>query len=307
MKLPFHFMSAAGWAKTPAQVQTLAEVPYLTHIVAGSFTPEAREGNTGGTNFAVAPDGTSVNSLGLPNKGAQWLHKHGPEMAEIAHAAGKEFVLSIAGFSPRDYGTLALVAAECGADHVEVNVGCPNVRDGDGHQEIIAYNFLLLEKTLDAVREAARVSLWLKVSPYANPTDRIRLAEMLKRRPVETLVAANTFPQVSMYGEGEKPLLHVADNYAGMAGTSLKWINLSQCRHYHKLLPGLPVIGVGGVGDGTDVTNYLNVGCSGVQIGTTFFKSEDPAVFEHIVWGLPERILPFGEEALHTEKHRAPP
>lgn len=298
MKLPFHFMSSAGWAKTPEQVAELAKVPYLTHIVIGSFTLKARDGNNGGTNFDTTADGTSVNSLGLPNKGAQWLRKHGPEMVRIAHEAGKEIVLSIAGFSPREYGELALITKEIGVDHVEANVGCPNALDDGQRHEIIAYNFDSLAKTLDSIRESATVSLWLKVSPYANPLDRVRLVELLKQRPVEALVAANTFPNTSIYTDDDppKPLLHVADNYAGLAGTALKWINLSQCRHYGELLPEVPVIGVGGIETGTDVMHYLHVKCKGVQVGTHFFRNEDPGVFEQIVWGLPESILPVGTE-----------
>ena len=79
-----------------------------------------------------------------------------------------------------------------------------------------------------------------------------------------------------------------------MAGTAIKWINLSQCRNYAELLPDIPRIGVGGIKTGGDVYDYLtHASCSGVQVGTTFFKDEDPMIFRYIVEGLPESILPY--------------
>lgn len=282
----FWLMPAAGWAKTVDHVKRLAEVPVITHIVAGSFTVVKREGNTGGTNFYVADDGTSTNSLGIPNGGIPYLTNRGEEMVRVAHDASKEFVLSIAGFSPNEYGLLAQAGIDIGADVVEVNAGCPNVWSGGEQKDIVSFSPPLLTSVIEAVELTlpADKPWWLKISPTANPKDRERITAVLLKARCSALVATNTFPNVSLYLDDDKPALDVANNYGGMAGTALKPIALSNCRHYHELLPNLPIIGVGGVATGRDILDYRRVAnCRGVQVGTAFFQNENLRVFQEML------------------------
>src|SRR3989344_4190402 len=147
-KLPFDYMNAAGWAKTVEQVELLAKVPLLSHIVVGSFTERPRDGNAGGTNFDVRGDGTSVNSLGLPNKGLPYLQENVGRMRDIADKNGKFLVVSIAGAdSIEEYPALARAVAQS-AHVVEINAGCPNVYKGSEQKEIISYNLDLLRQVL---------------------------------------------------------------------------------------------------------------------------------------------------------------
>jgi len=283
-----NLMNAAGWAKTVDHVRKLAKVPTITHIVMGSFTVEPRDGNTGGTNFDVGPDGTAVNSLGLPNGGIPYLERHGSEMVTIAQDAGKAPVISIAGFAPSEFGILAKLVEQLGAT-AELNVGCPNVHDKGSHKEIISYNHFDLERTLQVVcREQTPAShVWIKFSPYSNPLDHEKTVRIANKFAGHiTVVGCNTFPNVSMYHNSGRPYLDVADNYAGMSGTALKWINLSQCRRYvANLSPGIPVLGVGGIGTAQDVRDYRRIGCAGVQIGAAFFKNENFRIFEEATEG----------------------
>jgi dihydroorotate dehydrogenase len=281
-------MPAAGWCKTVDHVRKLARVPTITHIVMGSFTVEPRAGNNGGTNFDVLPDGTAVNSLGLPNGGLRYLKEHGDEMVKIARDAGKRPVISIAGFSPHEYWTLAKAVNELKV-LAELNIGCPNVHDGGHQKEIVSYDSPLLRKTLDAVFQAMPSNMvWVKPSPYANPTDRERFVEAVQRYEIDAIVGCNTFPNVSLYHDDGRPLLNVADNYAGMSGTALKPINLSQCRYYAQRLPGVQVIGAGGIASAKDLADYGRVGCVGGQIGAAFFHGENYRVFEEVAPALAE-------------------
>jgi dihydroorotate dehydrogenase (NAD+) catalytic subunit len=284
-------MNAAGWAKTIEHVCKLVKVPTLTHVVMGSFTVEPREGNTGGTNFDVAPDGTAVNSIGLRNDGLPYLKAHGAEMAEMVRRAGKTPVFSIAGFAPSEFGTLAEAVKDIGA-MPELNVGCPNVHDHGAQHEIISYNFWDLERTLQIVcREVSpHKTVWIKLSPYANPLDHEKAVRVLNKFAGHiVVVGCNTFPNVSMYHRNGRPYVDVANNYAGMSGTALKWINLSQCRRYvEKLDKRIPVLGVGGVSEAQDGIDYLRVGCRGVQIGAAFFHGENFRVFEQVAEGFTE-------------------
>ena len=279
----FDLMNADGWAKTTERVRQLTKVPTISHIVMGSFTVLPREGNTGGTNFQVAPEGTSVNSLGLPNGGLPYLEQHGEDMVQSVYAAEKIPVISIAGFSPKEYGVMAVKVHALKAI-AELNIGCPNVHDGGHQKEIISYDFALLKRTLECVFEATSGPVWVKPSPYANPADRERFVNLVKHfdGAIDGIVGCNTFPNVSMYHANARPYLDVANNYAGMAGTALKWINLSQCRFYAESLPDYEIIGAGGIRTPQDVLDYTFVGCSGGQIGTAFFENENFRVFEEV-------------------------
>ncbi len=286
------FMNAAGWAKTVGQARRLARVPTLTHIVLGSYTIQRREGNTGGTNFRVAPDGTAVNSLGLPNGGILYLEEHGRQMIEVIRDAGKIPVLSIAGFAPSEFGSLAEIASELGAIP-ELNVGCPNVHDAGKQKAIISYDWLDLQRTLEVVclETIPATPVWLKLSPYSNPTDLQKAANIANKfaNCVQAVVGCNTFPNVSLYHDNGRPLIDVADNYAGMSGAGMRHISLSQCRRYRELLhPSINVIRTGGIAEARDAKESLRVGCSGMQIGAAFFDNENFRVFEEVAEGLLE-------------------
>src|SRR3989344_4077186 len=136
--LPYALMPAAGHIKTVEQVRSIVKVPYLSHIVIGSFTVEPKVGNTGGTAFDVLPDGTSSNSLGLPNKGLPYLNDYLREMVHVVQVADKKIVVSIAGESPEEYTKLVRAIVETRAGIIEVNLGCPNVYSEEGKQKAIA-------------------------------------------------------------------------------------------------------------------------------------------------------------------------
>lgn len=281
-------MNAAGWAKTAAHVRELARVPTITHVVFGSITREAREGNTGGTNFRMFDDGTSVNSLGLPNHGIEYLREHGPEMVHIVHAADKIFVVSIAGFCPEEYGRLANVAFSIGADIVEVNAGCPNAFIGDASKKKVPLSFepQLMSETFGWLKRCVGKGkpFWLKVSPYSDPRGCDDLARMVSDHAwwLQAVVACNTFPDASAYIDA-KPAIDVADNFAGLAGTALRPIALGQCRKLRRVLPPtVAVIGVGGISAGMHLLEYQRIGCAGGQIGTAFFHGENFRLFEDV-------------------------
>jgi dihydroorotate dehydrogenase (fumarate) len=285
-ELPFQFMNAAGWAKTVEHVKILSRVPSLTHIVVGSFTIEPREGNTGGTNFYPLEDGTTINALGLPNGGVPYLKLHGREMSTIAHNAGKRLVVSGAWFAPKDVDILANVAFAMGADVFERNDGCPNVFDGGTQKEIPAFNLDLMTAANERVRAlAGEMSVWVKLSPYTNPRDREKVAELYRKSAVEALVTVNTIPNVRLRRPNGS-LCITAQNtkgLGGVAGTTIRPLALANAEHFCELLERhCCVIGVGGISEGVHVEAYRRAGCRGVQIASAFFAAEDPQTLQRI-------------------------
>ncbi|MDO8691281.1 MAG: dihydroorotate dehydrogenase, partial [Dehalococcoidia bacterium] len=124
LALEHPLMNAAGTCKSLDEVKQLSRAS-TSAIMVGSITLQERAGNSG--NVYVAGPRFSLNSLGMPNPGASYYEKHLPTMAALAHDAGKPLLVSVAGFTPPEYGELAAVAFDGGADAVELNLGCPNV------------------------------------------------------------------------------------------------------------------------------------------------------------------------------------
>jgi dihydroorotate dehydrogenase (fumarate) len=183
--------NAAGECKTLEEVRNLVESA-VQFIVVGSITVQHRDGNPGNTF-----NNHSLNSLGLPNLGAEYIRRVGKEMVKVAHNADKSIVLSIAGFSPEEYFKLANVAVECGFDGLEVNAGCPNIVDGGKRKEIISFDHCVLNYIVMGVLQIAKrgprvLDVWVKVSPMSNPADIPRTATLLALNKIDVVVLRKT-------------------------------------------------------------------------------------------------------------------
>lgn len=277
--------NAAGWAKQYMQVEALAKVPLLGGIVIGSFTLEPREGNTPGTNFAIDSTGTSVNSLGLPNKGVKELEEWLDDAVALAHRSGKRLIVSLAGENPNEFKEMVEIVGKHPVDEVELNFGCPNRYDDGKQAGIISYSVTPINAILQRVSpylvgKVVRV----KLSPYANPVEREMVASALNQQPIHRVVVCNTFPNYRPYGKFDKPLLDVSGGYGGMGGTALHNIAVLNADHFRKLLrPGIAVVGVGGICNGLTLQDFELVGCEEAQIGTAFMHAENFRIFQDVI------------------------
>lgn len=267
--------NAAGWCKSVAEVEALAKSA-AGFIIVGSITMNQRDGNPGNT-FNGDPVFT-LNALGLPNPGIEKFEEIGPEMARIAHEAGKPIIASIAGFIPEEFGELARRVEKIGFDGAEVNLGCPNVADDGKRKPIISYRPQLVRASLEAVfgRINAFKPNWfisVKVSPM--DPDRIEeIASVIAEFPVDAVVTQNTVPNCLDFNSDGTPVIQTPDKlgYAGGSGKQIFQQALGQVQQWRKVLPeGIAVWGVGGVQSGEDVERMLWAGASVVQIGTAYF------------------------------------
>lgn len=280
-RLPFFFMPSAGWIKTPKLVREIVAVPLITHVVMGSFTVQKRDPRGGGTDFDVLRDGAASNNLGLPNGGVPYLKTHGREMVRIAHDHGKEVIFSGAPFSPEDDDILATIAFAIGADSYESNRGCPNTE-----AEIISYDLEMMQNCNEAVAQAIGSDPWrVKISPYVNPRERERHANLIIKSTACGAVAANTIPSGRLRRDG-KPIITAngTNGLGGISGTAIKYLNLVNAEHFSELLAphGKNVIGAGGISDGDDLNDYILAGCAGGQVGAALFQHEEPGVLDRI-------------------------
>jgi len=148
-----------------------------------------------------------------------------------------------------------------------------------------------MRKTIKLVAEEIMKPwrIWIKLSPYANPVERERIARYIieARRHVliERVTLTNTFPNCVARDEKGKILITAKNTggRAGMAGTGLRPIALANAEHFRMLLPPeIGINGAGGISTGEDLAAYYRIGCAGAQIGSAFFWNENFRIFEQV-------------------------
>lgn len=240
-------------------------------VLIGSITREPREINPG-PNLQIEEYYT-LNSFGMPNRGMDYYQKILPSMVDVIHKAKKKAVLNIAGFQVSDYEKLAELSRL--VDLLELNLGCPNVKDKGSHQEIISFNPELIDQIIKAVQKVARTPLMVKVSPYSNPGQLEQVALILRQNKVAAVVTSNTFPNGVFTGTTIKG----AAGHAGISGKALMPIAIGQVSQFRRLLPrSIAVIGVGGVETKQDTRAYFEAGADMVQAATLIVRDGHSAI-----------------------------
>lgn len=258
-------------------------------ITLGSITWLPREGNSG----EVFWNGKeySLNSMGLPNRGEGFYRANLPEMVKWVHAAGKACFVSVAGFTVQEYADLSELAAISGADMVELNMSCPNVRD---EGRIGCFNPAYVADVLAAaVKRIGNSRISIKISPFSDPYARKEIADVIYGLNIKTVIASNTFPDAVGYSSsGHSLITSNPDGFSGMSGPSLKPMALGQIAHLRKTLrreDGFAIIGCGGIGTGQDVSDYLRAGADAVQLVTKFL-SDGSRIFNKILSDLIDKM-----------------
>ncbi len=285
VKLPHGpYMIGAGVCKTPATTEEWLKV---APVVSGSYTPQQRDGNPG---KVVWPDsleemlriGYGLNSYGMPNAGfaaaaTSFLQSQKTEQPLIVSVAGfsvDDYVLGV-----RTFGVVSNVTA------IELNFGCPNTQ-GE-HNTIVSFDpDTVWQIMLGIGRLELQKPIWVKLSPYSNPQDLQRMAEILNHcvgpQPL-AVVTCNTFPN-AFAGEG---LIDPNSGMAGLSGPVMKPIALGQVKQFRTHLDEqIDIIGVGGVTTGDDVVDLLEAGAQAVQITSLAHWAGDPRRFhQHLLIG----------------------
>lgn len=266
--------AACSVAKSPDDIQALAATD-IGVVTIGTITVEPRDGNPEPRWYAG--DGFALNSFGMPGGGIEYYREHLPELTTLIHESGKRASLSIGGFSVDEYVQLAAMAEATDVDFLELNLSCPNVQIDGKQKPIASFDPEYMASVIAAVEAVSTKPLLLKLSPYSNPADLARAAEVAARgQHVAAIVTSNTFAN-GFFSEDGNPV--VAVEFAGVSGRSLLPIALGQVRQFRKLLPeSIAVIGVGGIESASDAEQYFTAGATAVQAATLIVRDGHEAI-----------------------------
>jgi dihydroorotate dehydrogenase (NAD+) catalytic subunit len=221
----------------------------------------------------VQTDCGLLNAMGLPNPGISHFKE---EMKELKNTRVPTIV-SIYGYSPEEFATVAEAAAKMGADAIELNVSCPHIKKAGAE---IGCDPQLLTEIVKEVKKTVDKPVIAKLTP--NVANIGEIAEAAEKAGADAITAINTVKAMSIEIETGRPLL--ANKFGGLSGPAIKPIAVRSVYDVYSSV-NVPVIGCGGISNWQDAIEFMLAGASAIQIGTAIaFKGVN--VFSSVTKGI---------------------
>lgn len=233
----------------------------LGAIVVKGTTLEPREGNPT-PRIAETPAGV-LNSIGLQNPGIRgFIRDYLPPLMEV----GTPVIVNISGNTVEEYGMLAATIEETdGVSAIEVNVSCPNVKQG-GIQ--FGTSPHLAAAVTKAVRENTTKPVIIKLSP--NVTDITEMARAVADAGADAIALINTLMGMAIDVRTRRPVL--ANIFGGLSGPAIKPVALRMIFQVYRAV-SVPILGMGGISNSQDAIEFIMAGATAIAVGTANFTN----------------------------------
>jgi len=278
LKLANPTLTCSGTCGYAFEYADFMDLSRLGAFVTKSITLEERPGNEPAR--IVETRAGMLNAIGLANVGLKrFLSEKVPLLREMPCPV----IVNVAGHSFDDYAETcaAMDGLDCVAG-VELNVSCPNVKDG---LTFGTHPGRLKELTGEVKKVLPRKPLIVKLSP--NVEDVTVTARAAIDGGAQMLSLVNTFTAMAVDVWKRRPRL--ANVTGGLSGPAIKPVAVHMVSRVYRTVAkaaGVPIIGMGGVQTWQDAVEFLLAGASAVAVGTALFV--DPATPNKIVDGLGE-------------------
>ncbi len=223
-------------------------------------TLEPRMGNIP-PRIAETPSGI-LNSIGLQNPGVDaFVTRELPRLK----AEGAVVMANIAGSTISDYCAVAEKLADTNVDFIEMNISCPNVKEGG-----VAFgtNPDTVEKITSEVKRVAKQPLIVKLSP--NVTDITATAKAAEAGGADAVSLINTLLGMRIDIKSRRPILH--NNVGGLSGPAVFPVAVRMVWQVRNAI-SLPILGMGGIASADDAIEMLIAGADAVGVGTAMFAN----------------------------------
>ncbi len=278
-------MTASGTFGYGVEFEDFIDLAGLGGIIVKGTTLKPREGNDY-PRMAETASGM-LNCVGLQNKGVDYFCEHiYPQIKDI----DTNMIVNVSGSSPEDY-------AECAArinaldkiPAIELNISCPNVKDGG-----MAFGVTCAgaSSVVKAVRQAYHKTLIVKLSP--NVTDIAEIARAVEAEGADSVSLINTLMGMAIDVEKRKKVLSIGTG--GLSGPCVKPVALRMVNQVAKAVK-IPVVGLGGISTAKDALEFLMAGATAIEIGTANFL--DPAVTIKVRDGINQWLDAHGCQDIH--------
>lgn len=259
------------------------DISILGSISIKGTTKEARFGNPT-PRIAECTQGM-INSVGLQNPGIDKVISD--ELPKLRRHFKKPIIANISGFSVEEYVFCCekIDKEEC-VGIIEVNVSCPNVRDGGMSFGTSPESAAAVTKAVKAVTSKP---VYIKLSP--NVTDIVSIARACEEAGADGLSLINTLLGMRIDLKTKKPVIH--NKTGGFSGRAILPVALRMVYQVYEAVK-IPIIGMGGVASAEDVIEMMLAGAAAVQVGAA--NLVEPYACKTIIDSLPDTMQKYGIE-----------
>lgn len=263
-------LTASGTFGYGTEFEPFIDLNSLGGYIVKGTTLNPREGNPY-PRMVETPSGM-LNAVGLQNKGVDYFIEH--IYPEISSKYTSRLIVNVSGAKVEDYvETASRLAPLSGVAAIEVNISCPNVKEGGmafgtttrGAAEVTA-----------AIRKTYPGTLIVKLSP--NVTDIAEIAKAVEAEGADSVSLINTLMGMSIDVERRRP--HLSTITGGLSGPAVRPVAVRMVWQVARAV-NIPVIGLGGIMNGRDAIEFMLAGATAVEIGTANFIN--PAVTMEVI------------------------
>jgi len=277
VKLRNPVIAASGTFGKAREYNTVFNISLLGGICTKGLTLLPKSGNKG-IRVWETPSGL-INSIGIENFGIKAFLEND---LDYMRRLGPAIIANLSGSTSDEYVQGAAMLDESSIDMIELNISCPNVKEG-------GLTFGLEAGTAAALVVAVRrvckhKPLMVKLSP--NSPSISSIANACVNAGADALSLVNTVRAMAIDTENRKP---VFDNViAGLSGPAIRPIALRMVWELYdslkELKPNIPIVGLGGISCTNDALEFLMAGARAIQVGTATFTN--PHTMVEIIDGI---------------------
>ena len=267
-------MTASGTFGYGPEYADFVELSEIGGVIVKGTTLNPRQGNDY-PRMAETASGM-LNCVGLQNKGVDYFCEHiYPEIKDI----DTNMIVNVSDSSPEDYAECAArIDALDNIPAIELNISCPNVKDGGMAFGVTCAGAASVVK---AVRQRYHKTMIVKLSP--NVTDIAEIARAVEAEGADSVSLINTLMGMAIDIEKRKPMLSI--NTGGLSGPAVKPVAVRMVWQVAKAV-NIPVVGLGGICNAHDAIEFMLAGATAIEIGTANFL--DPQVTVKVKNGINE-------------------
>lgn len=274
-------MTASGTFGFGLEYGEFFDVSKLGAIVVKGTTLTPWPGNSG-QRIVETPAGM-LNSIGLENPGVDVFLT---QTLDKLKALDTHIIVNISGRTEEEYALLAEKLDVDGVAALEVNISCPNVKQGG-----LAFgtDCAMASGVVEAVKACTKKPVIVKLSP--NVTDIAQMAQAVEAAGADAISLINTLTGMAIDIHAWKPKL--GNGVGGLSGPAVKPVAVRMVYQVAKAVK-VPIIGMGGIMTADDAAEFLLAGATAVAVGTAQFVNPTAAL--EVVQGLETYVQQRGLE-----------
>jgi dihydroorotate dehydrogenase (NAD+) catalytic subunit len=274
-------MSASGTFGYGEEASEYFDISLLGAVVVKGISAQPRPGNPP-PRIVETPSGM-LNSIGLQNVG---LEAFITDKMPFLRKTGATVIVNVLGGSVDEYSLVCerLSSVE-GIAALEINISCPNVKEGG-----VAFGMkgALAAELVKVLRGVTDMHLMVKLSP--NCGDIAGVAAAVQEAGADSLSLINAITGMEIDVRTRKPVL--GNVVGGLSGPAIRPVALRMVHQVYQAVD-IPIVGIGGIMEGRHALQFMIAGASAVQVGTAVFT--DPMIHLRILEEIREFLIQGGE------------